>query len=47
MAIAPMNDKLIVVVKEIKKVPAGFTSIDALPGTMAHEYIVDVTKLEP
>ena len=46
MAIAPMNDKLIVVVKETKKVPAGFTSIDAVPGTTAHEYIVDVTKLE-
>lgn len=46
MAIAPMNGKLIVVVKELKEVPDGFTPIEAVPGTAAHEYIADITKLE-
>ena len=46
MAIAPMNDKLVVVVSQLKAVPAGFTPIEAVPGTAAHEYIVDITKLE-
>ncbi len=40
------RDKLIVVVKEITEVPAGFTPVDAVPGTAAHEYIMDVAKLE-
>jgi uncharacterized protein (DUF2141 family) len=40
------NDKMVVVVKEIKEVPAGFTLVDAVPGRAAHAYIMDEAKLE-
>lgn len=41
-----MGDELVVVVKELNEIPDGFAPIDAVQGTAAHEYIVDVAKLE-